>query len=102
MLRWLALGFTLICMGSCSFISTSPLRGVVAPIGVVIGSLVTMYLFVSERVAGSWRPESSVVIDPEVQALLRKRAAEKKVVELRAKLAAQQQRSGGSNDGGQA
>lgn len=96
MLRWIALGFTLLCMGSCSFISTSPLRGVLAPIGVVIGALVTMYLFVSERVAGSWRNESAVIVDPEVQALLRKRAAEKKVVELRAKLAAQQQKSAGS------
>lgn len=102
MLRWIALGFTLICMMSCSFISTSPVRGVVAPLGVVIGSLITIYLFVSERVASAWRPESAAVIDPEVQALLRKRAAEKKVVELKAKLAAQQQRTGGADNGSSA
>lgn len=90
MARWIALGFTLICMGSCSFVSTDPVRGIYAPLGVLLGLLVSTYLFVRERVAGAARPEMAFSLDADVQALLRKRAAEKRVQELKAKLAMQQ------------
>ena len=34
--RWIALGITLVCFGSCSFMSQSTFRGMVAPIGVIV------------------------------------------------------------------
>ncbi len=52
MARWIALGFTLLCFASCSFMSTNPLRGIVAPLGVAVGSFVTLFLFLQTRVEG--------------------------------------------------
>lgn len=74
MARWIALGVTLLLMGSCSFVSTSQFRGVVAPLGAIVCSLVTLYLFIQERVAGAVRPPSMVLMDAETQRLLREQA----------------------------
>ncbi|MCE7931419.1 MAG: hypothetical protein DYH17_08595 [Xanthomonadales bacterium PRO6] len=74
MARWISLAITLLCFGSCSFISTNPWRGVIAPIGVIVFSFITLMLFVQARVSGVARPPVSAALDPETQALLRKRA----------------------------
>ena len=72
--RWIALGVTLLLMGSCSFISTSMFRGVVAPLGAAVMSFVTLYLFIQDRVASRVRPPTALLMDVETQRLLRERA----------------------------
>lgn len=74
MARWISLAITLLCFGSCSFMSTNPARGVLAPIGVIVFSFITLMLFVQARVAGVARPPAAAAMDPDTQALLRKRA----------------------------
>lgn len=78
MARWISLAITLICFGSCSFISTNPLRGIVAPIGVIVFSFITLLLFVQVRVAGVARPPAAATLDPETQILMRRRAEAQK------------------------
>lgn len=73
MLRWVSLAITLLCFGSCSFLSQNVFRGMVAPIGVIVFGLVTLLLFARERVASVARSPVAAVIDPETQMLLRKR-----------------------------
>lgn len=73
--RWIALALTLLCFGSCSFLSQNTFRGMVAPIGVIVFGLVTVLLFARERVASVARPSVAAVIDPETQMLLRQRRA---------------------------
>lgn len=87
MARWIALGFTLLCFASCSFTSTDPLRGIIAPLGVMVGMFVTVYFFVVERVASVSRG-SDFVLDVADKELLKKLAASKRAEELKAKLAA--------------
>lgn len=74
MLRWISLAVTLLCFGSCSFLSQNVFRGMVAPVGVIVFGLVTALLFARERVASVARSPMVAVIDPETQRLLRKRA----------------------------
>lgn len=88
-MRWIALGITLLCFASCSFMSQNVFRGMVAPIGVLIGSIVTVFMFVQARVEGVARPEAVVVLDLKTQEALKQKAAERKVDELKAKLAQQ-------------
>ena len=73
--RWIALGITLVCLGSCSFMSQNVFRGMVAPVGVIVFGLITLLLFVQARVDGAARPPTAAVLDPEVQMLMRQRAA---------------------------
>lgn len=73
--RWIALGITLVCFGSCSFMSQSTFRGMVAPIGVIVFGFITLLLFVHARVSGSARPAAAAVLDPDTQVLMRQRAA---------------------------
>ena len=73
--RWIALGITLVCLGSCSFMSQSVFRGMLAPIGVIVFGFITLLMFVQARVAGAARPPTAAVLDPEVQMLMRQRAA---------------------------
>ena len=99
MARWIALGVTLLCLGSCSFMSLNTFRGMIAPVGVVIGSIITAFLFVQARIEANARPEAIVVMDPKTQEALKHKAAARKVEELKAKLAQQTgQRPGGSPD----
>jgi hypothetical protein len=76
MARWIALGITLLLMGSCSFTSPDAFRGIVAPIGVVIFSFVSLFLFIQDRVGNVTRAPVSALMDAETQQLLRKRAAQ--------------------------
>jgi len=89
MVRWIALAITLLCFASCSFLSQNVFRGMIAPVAVLVGSIVTVFLFVKARVDLGSRPESLVVLDPKTQAALKQKAAERKVEELKAKLAQQ-------------
>lgn len=73
--RWIALGITLACFGSCSFMSQSVFRGMVAPLGVIVFGFVTLLLFVHARVKGSARPSGAALMDAETQILLRQRAS---------------------------
>lgn len=75
MLRWISLAITLLCFGSCSFLSQNVFRGMIAPVGVIVFGLITVLLFARERVASVARSPVAAVIDPETQLLLRKRAA---------------------------
>lgn len=75
MLRWVSLAVTLLCFGSCSFLSQNVFRGMIAPVGVIVFGLVTVLLFARERVASVARPPVAAVIDPETQMLLRQRRA---------------------------
>ncbi len=75
MLRWVSLAITLLCFGSCSFLSQNVFRGMIAPVGVIVFGLVTVLLFARERVASVARPPVAAVIDPETQMLLRQRRA---------------------------
>jgi hypothetical protein len=75
MVRWIALGITLACFGSCSFMSQSVFRGMVAPLGVIVFGFITLLLFVHARVSGSARPPAAVLLDAETQTLLRQRAS---------------------------
>lgn len=75
MARWIALGLTLLCFASCSMTSTSPLRGVFAPLAALLLGLVTGWLFIADRVSGSSRSEGDLMQDPETLRLLRERAA---------------------------
>lgn len=75
MARWIALALTLLCFASCSMTSTSALRGVLAPLAGLVFALVTGWLFIAERVAGSSRNEGDLMQDPETLRLLRERAA---------------------------
>jgi hypothetical protein len=75
MWRWIALGITLACFGSCSFMSQSVFRGMVAPVGVIVFGFITLFLFVHARVSESARPPASVLLDAETQMLLRQRAS---------------------------
>jgi|CXWL01.1.fsa_nt_gi hypothetical protein len=88
-MRWIALGITLLCFASCSFISQNVFRGMIAPVGVVLGSIVTVFMFVHARIAVGARPETVVVMDPKTQEALKQKAAERKGAELQAKLAQQ-------------
>ncbi len=78
MARWIALGITLLLMGSCSFISTDVFRGVVAPLGAAVMSFVTLFLFIHDRVASRVRPPTALLLDAETQRLLRQRAERNK------------------------
>ncbi len=73
--RWVALGITLICLSSCSFMSQSVFRGMVAPIGVIVFGFITLLMFVHVRVSSASRPPAAAVLDPETQILMRQRAA---------------------------
>lgn len=73
--RWIALGITLVCLGSCSFMSQSVFRGMVAPIGAIVFGFITLLMFVQVRVAGAARPPATALLDPETQSLMRQRAA---------------------------
>jgi hypothetical protein len=73
--RWIALGITLACFGSCSFMSQSVFRGMVAPLGVIVFGFITLLLFVHARVSGSARPSAAALLDAETQILLRQRAS---------------------------
>ena len=73
--RWIALGITLVCLGSCSFMSQDVFRGMVAPIGVIVFGFITLLMFVQVRVASAARPPSAAILDPETQMLMRQRAA---------------------------
>lgn len=75
MARWIALGITLLCFVSCSFTSTSSLRGVVAPMGALLMCFVTAWLFVADRVAQNSRNDVAMMQDPETLRLMRERAA---------------------------
>ena len=75
MVRWIALGITLVCFGSSSFMSQSVFRGMVAPLGVVVFGFITLLLFVHARVKGSARPSGAAMLDAETQILLRQRAS---------------------------
>lgn len=75
MARWIALGITLVCLGSCSFMSQSVFRGMVAPVGAIVFGFVTLLLFVHVRVVGAARPPAAAILDPETQMLMRQRAA---------------------------
>ncbi len=75
MARWIALGITLLCFVSCSFTSTSALRGVVAPMGALLMCFVTAWLFVADRVAQNSRSDVAMMQDPETLRLMRERAA---------------------------
>ena len=88
-MRWIALGITLLCFASCSFISQHVFRGMIAPVGVLVGSIVTIFMFVQARIEGNARPETMVVLDLKTQEVLKQKAAERKVEELKAKLAQQ-------------
>lgn len=89
MARWVALGFTLLCFASCSFMSQNVFRGMIAPVGVLIGSIVTIFMFVQARIALSARPETALVLDLKTQEVMKQKAAERKLDELKAKLAQQ-------------
>ncbi len=89
MARWIALALTLSCFASCSFLSQNVFRGMIAPVAVIVGSIITVFLFVKARVEMGARPETAVVLDPKTQAALKQKAAERKVEELKAKLAQQ-------------
>lgn len=73
--RWIALGITLVCFGSCSFMSQNVFRGMVAPIGVIVFGFITLLLFVQARVQGSARPPAAAMLDAETQMLMRQRAS---------------------------
>jgi hypothetical protein len=73
--RWIALGITLACFGSCSFMSQSVFRGMVAPVGVIVFGFITLLLFVQARVSQSARPAGAALLDAETQVLLRQRAS---------------------------
>lgn len=73
--RWIALGITLVCLGSCSFVSQSVFRGMVAPVGVIVFGFITLLMFVQVRVADAARPPATAILDPETQLLMRQRAA---------------------------
>ena len=75
MARWIALGVTLLLFASCSFTSTSALRGVVAPMGALLMCFVTVWLFVADRVAQNSRSDVAMMQDPETLRLMRERAA---------------------------
>jgi hypothetical protein len=81
MARWIALGVTLLLMGSCSFISTDVFRGVVAPLGAAAMSFVTLFLFIHDRVASRVRPPTALLMDAETQRLLRQRAERSKAAQ---------------------
>lgn len=81
MARWMALGITLLLMGSCSFVSTSVFRGMIAPIGAVVFSFISLYLFVHDRVAHTTRPPAAILMDAETQRLLRERAERNKATQ---------------------
>jgi hypothetical protein len=85
MARWIALGFTLLCFVSCSFMSQNPIRGVAAPLGFAIGSFVTLYLFIRERVSSVARSGNEVYLSE----MAKRAAAAKRVEALKAKLAEQ-------------
>ncbi len=85
MARWIALGFTLLCFASCSFMSTNPARGIFAPLGVAIGSFVTLFLFIRERVETVSRSGNELYLAE----MAKRAAAAKKVEALKAKLAEQ-------------
>jgi hypothetical protein len=72
--RWIALGITLVCFGSCSFLSQSVFRGMVAPIGVIVFGFVSVLLFAQARINATARPPAAAILDPETQALMRQRA----------------------------
>lgn len=74
MARWIALGITLVCLGSCSFMSQSVFRGMIAPVGAIVFGFITLLLFVHVRVAGAARPPAAAILDPETQMLMRQRA----------------------------
>lgn len=78
MARWISLALLVICFGSCSFMSTHPLRGIVAPIGVIVFGFLTLFLFIHERVAGVARPPVTATLDPVTQQLIRQRAQAQK------------------------
>lgn len=75
MARWIALGITLVCLGSCSFMSQSVFRGMVAPVGAILFGFITLLLFAHARIAGVARPPAAAILDPETQMLMRQRAA---------------------------
>ena len=95
MARWIALAITLICFGSCSFVSQSVFRGMVAPVGVIVFSLITLFLFIQHRVAAVARPPAAAILDPETQLLMRKRALEKAAAEKSGNPASNSQRTPG-------
>jgi hypothetical protein len=76
-MRWIALAFTLLCLFSCSFVSTDPLRGVVAPIGFALGGLVTIFLFAGARAQAAVNGRNSALLRAELAALKRRQGAEK-------------------------
>ncbi|MGE4072949.1 MAG: hypothetical protein AB7E72_17415 [Lysobacterales bacterium] len=78
MARWIALGITLLLMGSCSFISTDVFRGVIAPLGAAVMCFVTLFLFVQDRVSSRVRPPTALLLDAETQRLMRQRAERNK------------------------
>jgi len=49
----------------------------VAPVGVIVFSLITLLLFIQHRVAAVARPPAAIIFDPETQLLMRKRAQAK-------------------------
>jgi hypothetical protein len=75
MARWIALAITLLCFVSCSFTSTSTLRGVVAPMGALLMCFVTAWLFAADRIAQNSRSDVAMMQDPETLRLMRERAA---------------------------
>lgn len=85
MARWIALGFTILCFVSCSFISTNPIRGIWAPLGVAIGSFATLFLFIRARVETVSRSGNELYLAE----IAKRAAAAKKVEALKAKLAEQ-------------
>jgi hypothetical protein len=75
MARWIALAITLLFFVSCSFTSTSALRGLVAPMVALLMCFVTAWLFVADRVAQNSRSDVAMMQDPETLRLMRERAA---------------------------
>ena len=74
-MRWIALAFTLLCLFSCSFVSTDPVRGVYAPIGFALGGLVTIFLFAGARARSALDGRNSALLRAEMAALERRKAA---------------------------
>ncbi len=75
-MRWIALAFTLLCLFSCSFVSTDPVRGVYAPIGFALGGLVTIFLFAGARAQAAVDGRNSALLRAELAAMKRRKAAE--------------------------
>lgn len=94
--RWIALGITLVCFGSCSFMSQSVFRGMVAPVGVIVFGFITLLLFIQARVSGSARPSGAALLDAETQQLMRQRASR---IAERNRASADAQQQGADADG---